>query len=103
MINKLKVILIFIKFDISKIFIIGINKTISTSKIRKIIAIKKNWIEKGKRALFFGSNPHSKGEFFSLSWNVFFDVKLIIISIIIKIILITKRVNKDLKIIYTKI
>lgn len=34
----------------------------SISKIKKMIVIKKNWMENGKRALFFGSNPHSKGE-----------------------------------------
>lgn len=46
---------------------------ISTSKIRKIIAIKKNCREKGKRADLLGSNPHSNGEFFSRSKIVFFD------------------------------
>lgn len=51
----------------------GSNKTISTSKIKKITAIKKNCNEKGSRADDFGSNPHSKGEFFSRSENVFFD------------------------------
>jgi hypothetical protein len=45
----------------------GNNKTISTSKIKKIIAIKKNRKENGKREELLGSNPHSKGEFFSRS------------------------------------
>lgn len=32
-----------------------------------MIANRKNRIEKGKRADLIGSNPHSKGEFFSRS------------------------------------
>jgi len=47
----------------------GINKTNSTSKIRKITANKKKRIEKGSRAVPRGSNPHSKGELFSRSLN----------------------------------
>lgn len=38
-----------IKFDVFIIKIIGKIKAISTSKIKKIIAIKKNRNEKGKR------------------------------------------------------
>ena len=45
----------------------GNRRTISTSKIRKIIANKKNRKEKGKRADLIGSNPHSKGDLFSRS------------------------------------
>lgn len=37
----------------------GKSKVISTSKIKKITAIKKNRKEKGKRADPLGSNPHS--------------------------------------------
>lgn len=33
----------------------------STSKIRKITVIRKNWVEKGNRDFFFWSNPHSNG------------------------------------------
>lgn len=51
----------------------GNNSAISTSKIKKIIVIKKNRNEKGKREDDFGSNPHSKGEHFSRSIKVFFD------------------------------
>jgi hypothetical protein len=40
---------------------------ISTSKIKKIIVIKKNFNEKGNRDEDIGSNPHSKGELFSRS------------------------------------
>jgi hypothetical protein len=43
---------------------------ISTSKIKKITAIKKNRREKGTRADLLGSNPHSKADGFSRS-NVF--------------------------------
>ena len=45
----------------------GINKIISTSKIKKITANKKKRIEKGARVWIEGSKPHSKGEFFSRS------------------------------------
>lgn len=37
----------------------GSRRVISTSKIRKITAIKKNRKEKGNRADPLGSNPHS--------------------------------------------
>ena len=40
-------------------------KTNSTSKIIKIIEIKKNRRVNGSRALNFGLNPHSKGLIFS--------------------------------------
>lgn len=43
----------------------GKSITISTSKIKKIIVIKKNRKEKGTRWLELLSNPHSKGEDFS--------------------------------------
>jgi hypothetical protein len=48
-------------------------KAISTSKIKKIIAIRKNRIEKGNREEFIGLNPHSKGDNFSRSIIFFFD------------------------------
>lgn len=84
-----------------KIIIIGKIKAISTSKIKKIIAIKKNRNEKGNREEDFGSNPHSKGDLFSRSVNLFFDkidprnIKIeVIVNNIIDII-------KIIKIIYT--
>jgi hypothetical protein len=40
-----------------------------------MIAIRKNWREKGIRANLLGSNPHSNGLLFSLSEKVFFEVK----------------------------
>lgn len=52
--------------------IIGKINAISTSKIKKIIAIKKNRIEKGRREEERGLNPHSNGESFSCSINDFF-------------------------------
>jgi hypothetical protein len=60
-------------FDVVITMVIGSNKAISTSKIRKITAIKKNRKENGRRADLFGSNPHSNGELFSRSSIFFFD------------------------------
>lgn len=45
--------------------IAGKRRTISTSKIKKIIVIKKKRKEKGSRVEELESNPHSKGEAFS--------------------------------------
>jgi len=53
--------------------IIGRIRAISTSKIRKIIVIKKNRREKGSREEVFGSNPHSNGEHFSRSIRDFLE------------------------------
>lgn len=63
--------------------IIGKSRVISTSKIRKIIAIKKNWSENGIRADDFGSNPHSNGDLFSRSVIFFLEIMLTKIIIII--------------------
>lgn len=52
----------------------GRRRVISTSKIRKITAIRKNRRENGIRADPLGSNPHSNGEFFSRSLIVFFEM-----------------------------
>lgn len=61
--------------------------TISTSKIKKIMPIKKNFKEKGTRDNENGSNPHSNGEFFSfISKMLNFKIK----EIINKAIIITK-------------
>jgi len=62
----------------------GSSKVISTSKIRKITAIKKNCNENGIRAEDLGSNPHSKGDLFSRSMKVFFEIN--VASIIITIL-----------------
>lgn len=69
--------------------IIGINRIISTSKIKKITANKKKRIEKGDRVCHDGSKPHSNGEFFSRS---LYDFLLIKFAINNKIIL---RNNKN--------
>lgn len=81
----------------------GNRRVISTSKIKKITAIKKNWSENGIRADDFGSNPHSKGDLFSRSINVFFEmiVAIIIISIVIKNVRITREMISN--IIYTNL
>lgn len=50
----------------------GIINVISTSKIKKITAIKKNCIENGRREALFGSYPHSNAEAFSREF-LFFD------------------------------
>lgn len=76
--------------------IIGKIKVISTSKIKKIIAIKKNRIEKGSREEFIGSNPHSKGDLFSRYLKDFFankEARAITSEVIIKVIMAIK-VNK---------
>lgn len=99
--NKILEIIQFIKFDLFKIGIMGKISVISTSKIKKIIVIKKNRIEKGIREEFIGSNPHSKGEIFSRSNKVFFEIKT---EIFITIWLINKINNTskvNIKIIYT--
>jgi hypothetical protein len=74
---------------------------ISTSKIKKIIAIKKNRIENGSRAEFIGSKPHSKGDDFSRSIVAFLDraeASPMTITLIKKIKVPIKKIKK---IIYT--
>lgn len=84
-----------------KEIISGNKRVISTSKIRKIIAIRKKCIENGRRVDDFGSNPHSKGDLFSRSIIVFFDVKLrIIINKILIVKIIIAVISKE-RIIYT--
>ena len=92
-----------IRFDTLIVKIIGKIKAISTSKIKKMMAIKKNRIEKGSREEFIGLNPHSKGESFSRSNNFFFERredKIITIEAIINKI---NPIIIKLKIIYIKI
>lgn len=78
------------KLTILKRGIIGKIKAISTSKIKKIMVIKKKCKENGIRAIDLGSKPHSKGEHFSWSIKDFLDKindKIIkIVEIMIKII-----------------
>lgn len=49
--------------------------TNSTSKITKIILIKKNWTENIERWNIFDENPHSKGLSFSIS-DIHFFLKI---------------------------
>lgn len=86
-----------------KIIIIGKIKAISTSKIKKIIVIKKNRRENGSREDDLGSNPHSNGDLFSRSIKAFFDkieAKNITIVTIVKI---NEAIKIIEKIIYTVI
>ena len=72
-------------FDDNITTVIGNSSAISTSKIKKITAIRKNRNEKGSRADLFGSNPHSNGDLFSRSSMFFFDnkdVKIITVVVI---------------------
>ena len=75
----------------------GRRSVISTSKMRKITAIKKNRRENGIRADPLGSKPHSNGEFFSRSLIVFFESKedkIIKILAMIKITVINRDKDK---------
>ena len=56
----------------------GIKRAISTSKIKKITARRKNRREKGVRAVWFGSNPHSYGLAFSRLFTIRMDVRVVI-------------------------
>lgn len=77
------------------IIIIGKINAISTSKIKKIIVIKKNRKENGNRDEDFGSNPHSNGDLFSRSIKPFFDkIEAKIITIVV-----INKINKAIKII----
>lgn len=79
----------------------GISKVISTSKIKKITVIMKKCMENGIRALFLGSNPHSKGEDFSRSEKVFLEIIVLIVIIITPISVIITPSHEIIMIIYT--
>jgi hypothetical protein len=64
-------------FDINIVIGIGNSSSISTSKIIKITAIKTNRDEKGSRAEFFGSKPHSNRDLFSRSSLIFFEIRVV--------------------------
>lgn len=64
-------------FDVIMVIGIGSSRAISTSKIMKITAIRKNRDEKGSRAEFLGSNPHSNGDLFSRSSFLFFEISVV--------------------------
>lgn len=61
----------------------GRSSAISTSKIRKITAIKKNRNENGSRAGLLGSKPHSNSELFSPSSICFFYKAFVKIAIVV--------------------
>jgi hypothetical protein len=67
--------------------VIGSSSAISTSKIRKITAIRKNRSDKGSRAELFGSHPHPNGDLLSRS-SIFFlesaDVMVITFVVIVR-------------------
>jgi len=75
-------------FDVSIVIGIGNSSAISTSKIMKITASKKNRDENGSRVEFFVSNPHSNGDLFSRSSLIFFEISFanIIIAVDNKIV-----------------
>lgn len=54
----------------------GTIKMISTSKIIKIMAIKKNCMENGIRAKLKKLKPHSNGIIFSRILFLFFEIKI---------------------------
>lgn len=82
---------------------IGKISAISTSKIRKIMATRKNWRENGSREEDFGSNPHSKGDLFSRSIIVFFDKIVANTITIIEINIINEPIKIRDNITYTMI
>jgi hypothetical protein len=73
----------------------GNKRTISTSKIKKITAIRKNRRENGRRDELLGSNPHSKGELFSRSTIDFLERRA---ANIITIVVIVIRMSPSVKI-----
>ena len=89
-----------IMFDVLKIITIGKINAISTSKIKKITAIKKNRKENGIRADLFGSNPHSNGDLFSRSLISFFDSVVARIITIIGIINLIKILVDKIRIVF---
>lgn len=92
-----------IKLEYLIIIIIGKIKAISTSKIKKIMAIKKNRRENGRREELLGSKPHSNGEHFSRSVIDFFDNREAKSIIITTNVIINSPINRVIKIIYTKL
>ncbi len=60
-------------------------RIISMSKIKKMRVILKNRRENGDRPVEKDSNPHSKGDIFSLSKIVFLLIRMKIVRIIITI------------------
>jgi hypothetical protein len=103
MIKKILVKVHTIIFENLIIKIIGKIRAISTSKIKKIIAIIKNRREKGSREDSDGSKPHSNGDLFSRSVRDFFDkIEASTITTVAMINTIVDMIIVE-KIIYTKL
>lgn len=81
----------------------GSKSAISTSKIKKITAIKKNRREKGNREDLLGSNPHSKGDLFSRSIIDFLERIVASIITIEEIVIRIKPSVSIIRIIYFEI
>jgi hypothetical protein len=81
----------------------GKSSVISTSKIKKITAIKKNRKENGRRADPLGSNPHSNGEFFSRSEIVFFESREAIAITKVEMIKMIETAEVKIIIVFSKI
>lgn len=62
--------------------IIGRSIVISTSNIRNTRPIRKNCLLNGIRLIDMGSNPHSKGDFFSRDCDFLVNIRLIVIRAI---------------------
>lgn len=95
MMNSVDVVNHLNKLTLNILGIKGTIKIISTSKIMKMIAIKKNCIEKGSRAKLKKLKPHSKGITFSRFLFLFFEI---IIDKLIKIIVtinLVKLINRN--------
>jgi len=85
-------------FDLNIVGINGTIKIISTSKTIKIMAIKKNCIEKGIRAKLKKLNPHSNGIAFSRNLFLFFEIDIEINIKIIVTVNEVKIIKKKIKI-----
>jgi hypothetical protein len=73
-------------FEVVVTIVIGRSNAISTSKIKKITAMRKNRSENGRRADLSGSNPHSNGDLFSRSSIFFFEIREVsIITIVVSV------------------
>jgi hypothetical protein len=72
----------------------GSKMAISTSKIKKIIAIIKNRRENGIRERENGENPHSNGDVFSRSMKVFFLRRVAVMMIVSVIMKIGRMINE---------
>lgn len=87
-------------FDVIIVIGIGSSSAISTSKIMKITAIRKNRDENGSRAEFLGSNPHSNGDLFSRSSLIFFEISVANIIMMVDSRMVTVAVVIIIMIIY---